>query len=421
MSKIIFITGKDPSVAAGGQASYVRAHAIAATQAGYEPHVFCPGVSSKNCTNNFGILRQVKTAQQILGIWPVKTPEFHKSFMPWQAVLMAPIVTRFVAANPDCRLIHGIATWGYVGLLARNQLHGQGINVALINSVYTTAEHESAGKLSGLSGSHSLFNRFRYHANHKWIKHVVAVRERQAYQGADTVVLNYENVRDLVHQEFGRHENIVKLPYTSEIAFRRQAPSHGASQVDDPRKQQPGRPEIVSVSRHDPRKGVDVLVNALARLKSEGQEFSANILSGGPLLEAHRRMATRLGVDDVVTFTGWVNDPWPYLQRADIFALPSLEEGSGSVSLIEAFEAGLAVVSSRLDGLPEDITHGENGWLVESGSVDALADGLRKLLEEIPLRKFLAGNSRRTFDERFSPDVLVSALGSLYQQCHDSL
>lgn len=334
---------------------------------------------------------------------------------------MAPAITRFVLANSDCRLIHGIATWGYVGLMARNQLREHGINVALINSVYTTAKHESAAKLRGLGDSHGLFNRFRYHVNHQWIKQIVTVCERRAYLNANVVVLNYENIRDLAQQELGQHKNIVKLPYTSEIAFRHKARSNELSEVNNPQKQPPGRPVIISVSRHDPRKGVDVLVNALARLKSEGLEFWANILSGGPLLEGHRRLATRLDVDDVVTFTGWVNDPWPYLQHADIFALPSLEEGSGSVALIEAFEAGLAVVSSRLDGLPEDITHGENGWLVEAGSVDALVDGLRKLLQETPLRKFLAENGRRTFDDRFAPDVMVNALSSLYQSCHESL
>ena len=66
-------------------------------------------------------------------------------------------------------------------------------------------------------------------------------------------------------------------------------------------------------------------------------------------------MAEQLRLGDRVVIEGWVPDPRPYLREAGIYVLPSLQEGSGSVSLIEALQAGVAVVASNIDGIPEDV------------------------------------------------------------------
>jgi glycosyltransferase involved in cell wall biosynthesis len=208
---------------------------------------------------------------------------------------------------------------------------------------------------------------------------------------------------------------MLKLPYASESAFLNKeikvAPPSELMSLQ-PRD----APLIVSVSRHDPRKGIDVLLHALARLRHGGARFRACLVSHGPLLESHRRLAERLGLNAATAITGWVPDPLAYLRHADIFVLPSLQEGSGSLSLIEALQAGLPVVASGIDGILEDVTDGDSALLVAPGDVEALRRALERLIGDATLRERLARRANETFVEKFSAEAFTSALGDLYRE-----
>jgi glycosyltransferase involved in cell wall biosynthesis len=171
---------------------------------------------------------------------------------------------------------------------------------------------------------------------------------------------------------------------------------------------------VVAVSRHDPRKGLDVLLRALAEIVREGIPFRACLVGPGPLLAAHRRLARDLGLEDRVVIVGQVEDVFTYLRLADVFVLPSLEEGSGSVSLLEALQAGVAIVASDCDGIPEDIVDGEDGLLVPPGDERALRDALVTLLRDPSLRSRLATRSCDVYRERFSASAFVEGLTSAY-------
>jgi glycosyltransferase involved in cell wall biosynthesis len=72
-------------------------------------------------------------------------------------------------------------------------------------------------------------------------------------------------------------------------------------------------------------------------------------------LAAHGSLAASLELTESVAITGHVEDVFAYLRQADVFVLPSLQEGSGSVSLLEALQARTPVIASRCDGIPEDL------------------------------------------------------------------
>jgi len=173
---------------------------------------------------------------------------------------------------------------------------------------------------------------------------------------------------------------------------------------------------IVSVSRHDPRKGIPVLLRALAELRDAGVVFRACLVSGGEYIDANRRLAEQLNLSDQVALTGYVPDPFDYLQHADVFVLPSLQEGSGSLSLLEALQAGAAVVASNLDGIPEDVTDGESALLVEPGNVTALTQALRRVVTDTALRERLRQRARATFETRFSANAMSNALRDIYSE-----
>jgi len=172
----------------------------------------------------------------------------------------------------------------------------------------------------------------------------------------------------------------------------------------------------VSGSRHDPRKGADVLLAALRRLQKRGSSFRACLLSDGPLLEVHRALVARWGLGATTILPGRVDDPSAFLRRAAIFVVPSIQECSGSLSLLEALQAGCAVVSSACDGMLEDLVDGDNALLVPRGDVDGLSAAIQCLLDDEDLRARLGRRARATYIERFSAGPFVQVLRDTYEE-----
>ncbi len=335
--------------------------------------------------------------------------------LPAHAGPLAVSVSRFASAHRNLRLIHSFGPWGYVGVVVSERLQRMGIDTLPIVSVFTTSEHESRAKLRGLDAAHGYRQRLFHRVEHLWIRSVLEGYERRAFVGSRVVVVNYESVRQLLLVKWRGGMRVRKLPYASESAFIHADAGEQRSVPEALTALRPSEiPWVVAVSRHDPRKGLDILLRALASLRAAGVPFRACLIGGGSLLAAHRRLAAALGVDDVTAILGWVPDPYPYLRQADVFVLPSLEEGSGSLSLIEALQAGVAVVASNVDGIPEDVVEGESALLVRPGRPAELADALARILTDIGLRKRLASEGRATFEARFSAEALTEALRGLY-------
>ena len=110
---------------------------------------------------------------------------------------------------------------------------------------------------------------------------------------------------------------------------------------------------------------------------------------------------------------GRVPDAYQYLEHADVFALPSLEEGSGSVSLLEAMQAGVASAVSRVDGLPEDVVDDHSALLVEPGDPQHWRLH-RRLFSDPDLRRRIAHQGQRQFRERFSAEAFAADIQRVY-------
>jgi glycosyltransferase involved in cell wall biosynthesis len=91
-----------------------------------------------------------------------------------------------------------------------------------------------------------------------------------------------------------------------------------------------------------------------------------------------------------------------------------LQEGGGSISLLEALQAGAAVVASNIDGIPEDVIDRDSALLVEPGNVGQLAGALAQAVTNGDLRERLRRRARETFDQRFSADAFTNAIKHLY-------
>ena len=410
---IVLVAGNDIVGGTGGHPSYVRAHGWAARRAGFEPHIFALSRSDGTVETDFGTVHQVGVR---LGLerWPIL--RHRKNQLVWRYATLARAIAAFVRTDRRIRLIHSFGVFGAVGVAACALLRRHGIDTVPVLSSYDTATREVTAKVRGLSRAHGPVQRLVHRIELLWVRRVVARYESDGYLGSRLVLVNYDSVRRLLVASFGIGDKIRKLPYSSDAAFRplsETAPAGCSASVE---ARPSGVPLVVAVSRHDARKGVDILLHALARLRHRGLAFRACLVGGGALLPLHRRLAARLSLDDIASVVGPVTDPYPYLASADVFVLPSLEEGSGSLSLLEALQAGVAVVASCVDGIPEDVTDGDTALLVAPGDAAALADAIERLLADDSLRKEIAERGHRTFEVRFSPSVFSAALRRTYAE-----
>ena len=138
-------------------------------------------------------------------------------------------------------------------------------------------------------------------------------------------------------------------------------------------------PIIGSMGRFVAKKGFKSYIEALSVLRSRGVTFRA--LLGGEGKESAQLMEliARYQLEDIVTYTGWVQNKSTFFAAIDIFVLPSLEEAFGIV-LIEAMSHGIPVVSADAHGPSQIIHEGVDGLLVARNDPEAMADAIESLL-----------------------------------------
>ena len=137
-----------------------------------------------------------------------------------------------------------------------------------------------------------------------------------------------------------------------------------------------GRLRVAAVGSLIPRKGYDLLLQAIALMRHRAS-VSVKIAGTGPELGALQALADRLGLREQSNFVGELPPASipAFLAHADLFVLTSRSEGRPNV-VVEALAAGLPVVSFELPGIDGLVEHGVNGWRIPAGDVTALANAL---------------------------------------------
>jgi glycosyltransferase involved in cell wall biosynthesis len=160
------------------------------------------------------------------------------------------------------------------------------------------------------------------------------------------------------------------------------------------------------------RKGIDVLLEALARIAEPG--VVAWIAGDGPERAELEAQAERLGLGSRVRFLGRREDAAELLAGCDLLALPSRREGLG-VSALEAMAARRPVVASRVGGLADAVVEGRTGLLVAPGDPEALRLAIARLAEDADLRRRLGEGGPSRLVEGFLAPQMVLAYEKLYR------
>jgi len=173
--------------------------------------------------------------------------------------------------------------------------------------------------------------------------------------------------------------------------------------------------EILCVGRAgDPTKGVDTLVDALALLPAP---YRVTLVDQDHRLHRARKRAAARGCGDRLDVTGRVSEPElvRLYNRATVVAVPSNFEGFG-LPAVEAMACGTPVVASTAGALPEVVRAGGGGLLVPPRAPEALAKGIRTLLEQPEARRELAERSRERVVARFSWPAIAQRTAALYEE-----
>ncbi|MDX6435416.1 MAG: hypothetical protein QOK34_250 [Gaiellaceae bacterium] len=157
----------------------------------------------------------------------------------------------------------------------------------------------------------------------------------------------------------------------------------------------------------------DILV-AFKRLRDSGVDAVLCLVGDGPDRPELERRAHELGVIRDTVFLGYQEDVAPFYSAFDALILPSSNEGT-PVSAIEALAAGRPVVATRVGGVPDVVRDGEDGFLVEAGDTDELADRLEQLARDPALRERMGKQGRERVLPRYAVDRLVEDVDELYR------
>jgi glycosyltransferase involved in cell wall biosynthesis len=173
-----------------------------------------------------------------------------------------------------------------------------------------------------------------------------------------------------------------------------------------------------TVALFRPRKGTEVLLEALAVLRSRDFNVRLRVVGGfeTPAYETTiRALAARLGLAEVIDWVGFTRDINRELARIDLFVLPSLFGEGLPMVVLEAMAAGVPVIAARVDGVCEAVRHRETGLLFDAGSVSQLAAAVESIIAGQVEVATLSSGARRRHAQSFSDSIMAAGVAAVYR------
>lgn len=253
---------------------------------------------------------------------------------------------------------------------------------------------------------HGTLSEWTFRHRRSWLKRIYfRLVERHTLEGAAALRFTSEAERREARRLDVRGESVViPHPYAPRDEFE-------ASPERDPDL-------VLFLSRLDPKKGIDLLLDAIPRVREVRPGLRLVLAgSGNPSYEkAVRRMIEDRGLAEIVELPGFVSGEAKdeLLRRAAVFVLPSREENFG-IAAVEALDAGVPVViSGEVDVAPEVERYGA-GRVVER-SPEAVADALARVLTRPDEAREMGARGRQLVAEQFAPEVVGPEVASLYRR-----
>lgn len=180
-----------------------------------------------------------------------------------------------------------------------------------------------------------------------------------------------------------------------------------------------GQWTIGMVALFRPRKGLEILLEALSRLRAAGNAVS--LVAVGAFVSPEyqdtiMRLCGSLNLHQHVTWTGFCQRVNQELANMDVFVLPSLYGEGLPMVVLEAMAMGVPVAASSVEGIPEVITHGYSGLLVPPGDSQALADRISDLIEGRFAWSAIREQAYRVQTNEFSDRAMSEGVAAVYRE-----
>ena len=159
----------------------------------------------------------------------------------------------------------------------------------------------------------------------------------------------------------------------------------------------------------------DDVLEALRLLRRRGVDATLLMVGDGPDRDHVETRAKELGIIRHCLFLGYQREVAPWYAAIDAFVLPSVNEGT-PVVVMEALAAARPVVATRVGGVPDVVREGEDGFLVDVGDREGLADRLAQLAGDPGLRERMGASGQARVLERYAVERLVDDIDGLYRE-----
>lgn len=183
---------------------------------------------------------------------------------------------------------------------------------------------------------------------------------------------------------------------------------------------QPDHEVIVTIGRLDPQKGYGCLLRAFRQVVGQREQARLLMIGAGPEEPKLRALAEELGVAESVIFAGERADGPLVASLARLYVQPSLFEGTPN-ALMEAMAAGVPVVATAVDGVPEIVTHGVSGWLVPPNEPAALAEAVLGALRDTQEAETVGRRGREMMLKQFDTATMISRYEAHFLEFHDAV
>lgn len=231
---------------------------------------------------------------------------------------------------------------------------------------------------------------------------------------ADHVVCTSSDIQNHLTQCFRLPPDRITTIATG-IDIHRFSPNKEASEQVF-KNSSPGIPRIGIVSVIRSWKGHETLIRAFRMLLDEGRKLQLYIVGDGPSRGRFEELVEELGLSDFTTFSGYVEEVPSVLRGLDVLVIPSIShEGIPQIGL-QALACQTPVVGSDFGGIPEVIRHDQTGTIFPRGDVQALADSLRRVLEEPDRTRDLALAGRKFVEQEHSLSRMVERTEDVYRK-----
>ncbi len=263
---------------------------------------------------------------------------------------------------------------------------------------------------------HGILNRWGLENRRSWLKKI-SLRWIESRILARAAAVHYAT--KLERQEavqLGAVGKAVIIPHALDKSFMDEHPSGGS--LCTPSAKWVNGKVFLFLSRFHPKKGMDLLLSAFARVK---YRFPSSVLvlagEGESNFMSHlQREARRLGIDPEVVWVGFLEgeEKRRAFTDANVFILPSYSENFG-VAILEAMACGVPVIISDQVGIHPDVSQAEAGIVVKT-NVDSLADAMTQLLEHPEMAKKMGENGRKLVEEKFTVEKVIPQVIALYEK-----